>query len=481
MTQGPASATGWTGQWVADRLDLAVETRSGVGGLTVDQLVGLALRRNPRRAHLLVSRVLGKHVPVDPTVAYAAGRLLGIAVADLLSGRDDGTADYGGRLLSAALAGSGRPAADALRNICTGDERRALPALVVGYAETATGLGHSVADALGADYLHSTRRAVPGVPPWGGFEEAHSHATSHLLVPEDPALFRDSRPLVLVDDELSTGATVLDTVRAVHAAAPRERYVVASLVDLRSRANRERMRRFADRLGVRIDVVSLAAGALRLPQDVVSRGQELVRLLDQGRATPTPRTAGPEPVVIPLTWPRGVRDGGRHGFRAADRAAFDAAVQQAARALIPAGTDGGGRCRLLVLGTEELMYLPMRLAAAIAGLVDPDRVDVLFSSTTRSPVVPVDDPGYAVRTAISFGSHDDPADGPGPRYAYNVAPPVGQPVLDRVLVVADDAALAWPPEGDRLLDAVAGVAGHVSLVTVPSYVPAGAGAVEGAR
>ena len=33
-----------------------------VEGDGVEQLVGVALRRNPRRAHLLVSLVLGKHV-----------------------------------------------------------------------------------------------------------------------------------------------------------------------------------------------------------------------------------------------------------------------------------------------------------------------------------------------------------------------------------------------------------------------------------
>ena len=40
-------------------------------------LLGLALRDNPRRAQLLVSRVLGKHVPTDPRVVHTAGLLLG--------------------------------------------------------------------------------------------------------------------------------------------------------------------------------------------------------------------------------------------------------------------------------------------------------------------------------------------------------------------------------------------------------------------
>ena len=41
-------------------------TLRGHGGEPLGELVQLALRRNPKRAHLLVSTVLGKHVPVDP-------------------------------------------------------------------------------------------------------------------------------------------------------------------------------------------------------------------------------------------------------------------------------------------------------------------------------------------------------------------------------------------------------------------------------
>ncbi len=143
----------WSGSWVAERLGVQL-----VGDDELPALLGLALRRNPKRAHLLVSNVLGKHVPQSPAVVYEHGFRLGRRVAELL-GEEAGTA------------------------------------VVLGYAETATGLGHSVADGLGpAPYLHSTRRPVPGVALAGGFEESHSHATSHLLLPEDPGLLAGDGP-----------------------------------------------------------------------------------------------------------------------------------------------------------------------------------------------------------------------------------------------------------------------------------------------
>lgn len=47
----------WTGTWVAERLGVEL-----IGDEALPALLGLALRRNPKRAHLLVSSVLGKHV-----------------------------------------------------------------------------------------------------------------------------------------------------------------------------------------------------------------------------------------------------------------------------------------------------------------------------------------------------------------------------------------------------------------------------------
>jgi adenine/guanine phosphoribosyltransferase-like PRPP-binding protein len=463
---------GWAGRWVADRLGVQLVTDAGVGGLRAEDLVGMALRRNPRRAHLLVSRVLGKHLPADPRLVLGTGRLLGALVADRLAGSDSGIADDGGKLLTAAVTGVDPEAASRLLALC--DAHRldlgvsggsATDALVLGYAETATGLGHAVADALLVDYLHSTRRSVPGAVAAGGFEESHSHATSHQLLPEDAGLLARPRPLVLVDDELSTGATVMETIRAVQRSGPRDRYVVAALVDLRSAEDRRRLARFAEDLDVRIDVVALVTGQVRLPADVLARGQELV---SRHRGPAAVEPGGPGEVrTSAARWPRSVPDGARHGVPASQRAAFDDAVSSVARALadqLPSGA------RVLFLGTEELMYLPVRIAAECADLLDARGGRVFFSSTTRSPVLAVDDPGYAIRTALAFDSHDVPVDGPGPRYAYNVAAPADGAPFDAAVLVVDEAARDWGAV--RLPDRLAGaIAGPVTVLTVPSARP----------
>ncbi|MDA5281715.1 phosphoribosyltransferase [Streptomyces sp. Isolate_45] len=431
----------WSGTWVADRLGVALEAGGDPAQPPLDELLGLALRRNPKRAHLLVSQVLGKHVPQSPSVVHAAGYGLGERVRELLGAE------------------------------------AAASAVVLGYAETATGLGHCVADGLGtAPYLHSTRRPVPGVAPAGGFEEAHSHATSHLLLPEDPRLLAGSGPLVLVDDEFSTGNTVLNTIRDLHARHPRRHYVVVALVDMRSAADRDRLTDFAAELGARVDLISLAAGTVSLPEGVLAKGQALVERYESageaasGGAGGAGASGGPVPAAAPvgrvaLDWPDGVPDGGRHGFTPAHRAALEAALPGVARRLADAlGAEPG---RVLVLGNEELMYAPLRLALALEQ--SGAAAEVRFSTTTRSPVLAVDDPGYAIRTRLVFPAHDAPADGPGDRYAYNVARTDGTG-FDTVVAVVDSAG-DTPELRTGLLAALAPHTGRVLLAVVPSYVP----------
>ncbi|MBA2811622.1 phosphoribosyltransferase domain-containing protein [Streptomyces sp. KM273126] len=412
----------WSGSWVAERLGVEL-----IGDERLGDLLGLALRRNPRRAHLLVSNVLGKHVPQSPSVVYGHGFALGRRVRELL-----------------------------------GDQ--AGEAVVLGYAETATGLGHSVADGVVfAPYLHSTRRPVEGVARAGGFEESHSHATSHLLLPEDPALLAGNGPLVLVDDEFSTGNTVMNTIRELHARYPRGRYVIVALVDMRSAADLGRLEEFAAEIGARVDLVAAASGTVRLPEGVLEKGQVLVAEHERAGEPVRAGAAAAHVARVELGWPRGVPDGGRHGFTREHRARLEKALPAMAARI--AGALPEGARSVLVLGFEELMYAPLRLARALEKVSD---AEVRYSTTTRSPVLAVDDPGYAIRSRIVFPAHDDPDDGPGRRYAYNVAGAGFDAVVAVVDSAADTPALH---AADGLLAQLAPHTPSVLLAVVPSYVP----------
>ena len=353
-------------------LGLRWEVDADPYALGLDALVGLALRDNPRRAQLAVSRVLGKHLPVAPDVARRSGRLLAGLVAQALGPP--------ARRGAARLVG-GLPGAP----------------LVLGYCETATALGHLVAEAFdGAAHVHTTRRPEPGVPLVAGFDEPHSHAVAHALQLDDPTVLDDpDRPLVLVDDELTTGTTALNTVAALHGRWPHARYVVATLLDLRPPPARAAFAQRTAELGVRVDVVALLSGALQVPGDVLHRADALRRELAAVPAAPVPPCAG-RVEVLPGRWPSDVAVGGRTGVQVGGGEVEEALAALAAR-LVPRLSGGP----VLVLGTEELMWLPLRLAALLPG-------EVAYHSTTRSPVLPADLPGYAVRRALLFPAPDEP-------------------------------------------------------------------------
>ncbi|MGV0087387.1 phosphoribosyltransferase domain-containing protein (plasmid) [Rahnella aceris] len=172
------------------------------GTLSLESLFDIAERRNPKRAFLFVSKVLGRHIPISPAIMRSAYRQLAQQIpADLPQ-----------------------------------------PVLFIGMAETAVGLGAGVFDEASkvfddVVYLTSTRHPVDG-ELMCEFKEDHSHATDHLLYyPAEPALrahVNNARTLVLIDDEATTGKTFINLLEALRTEAGLtavERVVTVTLTD----------------------------------------------------------------------------------------------------------------------------------------------------------------------------------------------------------------------------------------------------------
>lgn len=143
-----------------------------------DAIFGFAERINPKRSFMFVSKVLGRHIPVRPSLMRTTYNFLADQISPDLEG----------------------------------------PILFIGMAEAAVGLGAGVHrqyseqnDRDDTVYICTTRHAL-GLPLICEFQEEHSHATGHLLHwPLMPALasrVKNARTLVLIDDEASTGKTL---------------------------------------------------------------------------------------------------------------------------------------------------------------------------------------------------------------------------------------------------------------------------------
>lgn len=407
--------------WVARRLGvrLTLTPAAAVGG-HYGNAVELGLRRNPNRAQLLVSRLLGKHIPVPISEVLDAGHALGALVRDACAGRTP---------------------------------------VVVGFAETATGLGHAVAavastDGASAPYFHTTRRTRGAGVRAVTFLEEHSHATDQALVVCDDTALRTDAPLVLVDDELSTGRTVTNAIQALHGRWPRRRYVVASLVDARPTQQHADVAARVEALDGQVRSVSLLSGELTLPADVLARADTVLAALPLPRS---PQRQRVRTCIETLALALGVPATAAWGWTGPAEAALRAAADGVAASL-PIHHDE----RTLVLGDEEFMYFPQLVAAALGRRVHT-------STTTRSPAAVIDEPGYPLRTALVFAATNDPA---RPAYAYNVAAsangdnPGNAPGFDDILFVTDTVPAAHVCDGLLAqLSRVARRSVHVLAVT----------------
>ncbi|WP_055476931.1 phosphoribosyltransferase family protein [Gordonia sp. HS-NH1] len=408
--------------WVTERFDVEISAADDARtDHTVHDLVSLGLRHNRRRAHLLVSTVLGKHIPTPPSIVRGA--------AD----------DLGAAIIAAIGTNSARDA------------------VVFGFAETATGLGHCVAERISASrYLHSTRRRRPGVTVSGTFEEGHSHATTHLLQPSDPAFLDATSPnevLIMVDDEVSTGKTALGAIEAIVAERPRTRFVVASLVDMRTPDQEAECEAFAAQLGVEVTYVTLAHGSITLPPTLL----EDVWKLESGDLNPVAPRRG-DLVEVSPDWPAAVPDGGRHGVLRADSPEFHRAADDAADT-VAAHLDPGRP--VVVIGHEELMYAPLCVAEAL----ERRGLATAYQTTTRSPAQVHDVPGYPLRRGFRFIAPEPDPD--TPRYVYNVSS-VEHPDPQVVLVIDSPADTDELRAAGGLVDVLTAAGHPVVLAVLPA-------------
>ena len=269
----------------------------------LDALCGFAARDNPRRAFLVVSKVLGRHIGTAPATMRATFRDLAARIPADLPG----------------------------------------PVLIVGLAETAICLGQGVHEEYvrrtGREdvlFVHSTRQMLDH-PILARFEEPHSHASSHLIYrPNDPGnCFGQPRSLVMVDDEISTGTTLTNLAAATIGALPSIDIVVAATLTDWS-ADRDWMMR----IGRPARTVSLLSGTLDWTGP---RGKQSVTHTQFDTAA---RALGTMAVH---------RNFGRLG-RADVASECDSLA--ASLTLAPAS-------RLRVVGTGEFTYPPFRIAEAL--------------------------------------------------------------------------------------------------------------------
>ena len=348
-------------------------------------LFRIAERINPKRAFLFVSTVLGRHIPVHPAEHRAALQELADGVScHLLEG----------------------------------------PVFVMGFAETAVGIGAGVFDCLrtaqggrAMGYLATTRFSPSGADDWFKIEESHSHAVDHIILHPDADVVQDgpNATLVLVDDETTTGKTFAQLARGLQAhGLTFGRVVLVTLTDWSDGSAQQAVQGIFGEVEVRC--VTLQEGSWEwipkvdwihpgLPANckahcspwLPDRAQKLMAPRT-GLSSSTPSQSGEDIVTMIET----------AGF-------------------LPVAEND----RVLVVGAGEHVWQPMLAAEALSKRGHFTR----FITTTRSPILQ----GDTIRHKFAFSDHY----GQGFwMYMHNVAPSE----WDRIVLFTETGADGVPRE-----------------------------------
>lgn len=372
-------------------LEITIEVTSNSFHIPLEQLFQMAARINKKRSFLFVSKVLGKHIPVRPHVSLLSGAALGLLYQQF---KGEKLPIQMEQLLHAFKSpeAAGEIYEQMKQNKMIIDEKT----LFIGFAETATALGHSMFDMFegNASFLHTTREKIDYMASCIDFEEEHSHATTHRCYADNPAVFENAETIVLVDDEMTTGKTAINIIHDLNARYGKKTYIVASLLDWRSNEDIERFDELEQELGISVNCLSLVAGRIsvkgtpiqnadKTAELQVNESEPAINVLYVGNRFSSLPSLNREVSYLKHT--------GRFGLTAEESLVLDAEVGQAAAFLREHRTGS----KVLCMGTGEFMFIPMRVAAELGD-------DVWYQSSTRSPIHPDSSSQYAVNTAYPF-------------------------------------------------------------------------------
>ncbi len=348
---------------------------------------------NAKRAYLLVNPLQAKHIPVSPSESLRMMNSLGSMLAEKYPGTK----------------------------------------LVIGFAETATAIGAAVANRLAGDcvYLHTTREAVPEVERWILFSEEHSHAVEQKLCADKlDAWIDNTEHVIFVDDEISTGKTLMNMIRQLKERYPQlsdKGLVAASLLNRVSRENEQKL------------------------SDAGIHCEWLVKLTEDNAADAAAfRAEEASPVkAVEYLYSRQTLDCGSlpDPRKGVSIKFYLECCERSARSFTETlGTALDGAGNIVVLGTEECMYPALILGRGL----EANGFSVRCHATTRSPIGICGAPGYPIVSGNRLQSfYEERRD----TYIYNISR------CDALIVVSDvpflrpgalnELIAAWAPFGCR--------------------------------
>lgn len=356
-------------------LIMKINIKENIYGIDIEELFSIGYRNNnSKRNFLFISKVLGKHIEVRPDVC----KVMGLLLASTIFGITNETSTFINYIKGQ------REEAEKVKEAMKLPYKTNEKVVVLGFAETATALGMAVASAIeNSYYITTTRENIQGIKAFLAFEEEHSHSTTHRCFPEDPYKLKEADRIILVDDEITTGKSMLNIIRELKRTTGVNKYEILTILDWRSLKYKKLYKDFANKNNVEIEVKALVSGEIKGEDNKIYCDEE-EKIIDE-------RTDINK--INVLTRRRGyLKFTGRFGISYGDILLLENECIKAANMI---QETLGTYERLLVLGHEENIYIPSRIASFLKG-------DVYFKSTTRSPIYCSDEKDYLIREKSTF-------------------------------------------------------------------------------
>lgn len=365
---------------VLDKLEIELSITNNPFQFNLEDLFQMGARINPKRNFLFISKLLGKHLDVHPHIPKAAGHVL----ASLFLEQQE---KQKMESLSTLLSFIQHPKdMENLNNLLDNQYDLSESTLFIGFAETATGLGHAVFSAFSnAYYIHTTRDEVEHMTSVFDFKEEHSHAVDHRCFLRDQDILKRAKHIVLIDDEMTTGKTSLNLISSLHAHYPGKDYTILSLLDWRKKEEKEMYGKVEKELGISIHCLSLLQGTIELKKNGTFTYEEEKRgekeeikenisyfLYDEISSLTTELSA-------------------RTGISSIEQREIEIQAEKMGEKVKKYRHFDD----TLVIGMGEFMFIPSRIAAHMGK-------GVFFKTTTRSPIFIHEETHYPIHDRILF-------------------------------------------------------------------------------
>jgi len=323
--------------------------------LNIEDYLDLALRDNKKRRFLFISKNLGKHIPVNPEKVDNLGYLLAKAYKKKYENYKE--------------------------------ERE----LVIGFAETATALSHSFFNYLESSklFIHTTRENLNLNRI--DFLEEHSHATEQILYTDKIFALKDIDTLILVDDEITTAKTCINMIKELQKKYKAKKYVIASILNWIDEKREEEINKSAKSLNCKIEFVYLFNGAFDFKFD---ENKPLIDKIEEVNPNKEAKVN-----YLDLNLKRHLEN--KKYLKYTGRFGIDRKEQEELINILKASSEKLNNIRendkILALGVEEFMYIPMMISKFMGG-------DIYYHSITRSPIIPFDDLKYPIKKKYKLNS-----------------------------------------------------------------------------